>query len=41
MFTGSPIHSHITTHVLHNAPDTLERLDPLLLIKQIEPLRAF
>jgi len=31
---------HISVEVLHNTPDAPERLHPVLLIKEVVPLRA-
>ena len=39
--SSSPIRSHIATRILHNAPNTLESLHPLLLIEKIKPFSAF
>jgi hypothetical protein len=39
--SSSLIGSQIATHVLHNAPNTLESLHPLRLLEKIEPICAF
>ena len=39
--SSTPFRSHVPTHILHHAPNTLESLHPLLLIEKIKPFSAF